>query len=650
MSSEEGDWEALAEEVASNPNAPLAQSLAALQLAEEAAAESIEPTTLPASVAAEAAALSTNTTAATAAATVASLSSSSPRSSSLTSGGLTAEGERSAKLLGALAACLDEPLPEDAEEPLLLVNWTRLSGGAITGPPWDTPAGQLARAEKERLQDAIWDDFEGASENMFSSGMAMHTTSHTWRQDIEAFQAVYDDDFLGTLSYPPHGRGGDGSVAASWAQAARTLPWPSVTALKRVVLACGRPLTWKLLMCMEIENLAIKQKLKETVGNLEQAKTLAEAEEAETGENAAESKAAEEEGSCIEAGKYEDEGIKEMELGTATAAAATTVTLGGNAGPTLPLPDLFGGGGLRLWPDEATAEAERRTHEQETIAAAEQRQLHSRFSSPMGAGKGKGKGGENDGIGRKKEQEMPQISLRPNTSNGGPMGSRPQKMVPLQPTTAEGHFLSLSPREEEEEEEEADGTGYEAEAEAESEAESQEEENEKEEKEEEEKEEKEEEEEEETPNSANPNSNEDGGQKLRSSIRTTAGLRVKGLGGKKKKEEGQEEEQDGQEAAAAAAAAAAVLQKTKNKEEEAAPAAAAAAEAVVPTELVAMANSMNIVDQIVAMALERMPCIGGIRAGEHYDILAQRHMQIRRQWILDFGELPPDALWKTGHA
>lgn len=113
---------------------------------------------------------------------------------------------------------------------------------------------------------------------------------------------------------------------------------------------------------------------------------------------------------------------------------------------------------------------------------------------------------------------------------------------------------------------------------------------------------------------------------------------------------------------------------------------------------------MNILDQIMAMALERMPCMGGITRQEHYEVallsplflqhslhnafpsqplrhsysvllprhspspvashrystshcsfgrlraiqcLSRRHLQIKRLWVEDFGGLPPDSLWRV---
>ena len=43
-----------------------------------------------------------------------------------------------------------------------------------------------------------------------------------------------------------------------------------------------------------------------------------------------------------------------------------------------------------------------------------------------------------------------------------------------------------------------------------------------------------------------------------------------------------------------------------------------------PPSLCCAAIDMNILDQIMAMALERMPCIGGITQAEHYQVRVER--------------------------
>ena len=58
------------------------------------------------------------------------------------------------------------------------------------------------------------------------------------------------------------------------------------------------------------------------------------------------------------------------------------------------------------------------------------------------------------------------------------------------------------------------------------------------------------------------------------------------------------------------------------------------------------AQHMNVLDQIVAMAFQRMPVAPGASDGEHYETLAKKHLIVKQLWVREFGALPSDALWK----
>ena len=58
------------------------------------------------------------------------------------------------------------------------------------------------------------------------------------------------------------------------------------------------------------------------------------------------------------------------------------------------------------------------------------------------------------------------------------------------------------------------------------------------------------------------------------------------------------------------------------------------------------AEDLNVLDQILAMVFDRTLRQGDHSEEKHFQTMARKHLILKQLWIQDFGELPPDSLWR----
>jgi len=119
------------------------------------------------------------------------------------------------------------PFPD---RPVLLVNWTALTGGAVTRQrlledlvdhdAWDA------------LREQILADFNIQSELLFQRNLARHSTELRWEADAERLAELFPDDYYSALPYPSTVADGVVDVDEAWADILR----PSEFAVGRLPL------------------------------------------------------------------------------------------------------------------------------------------------------------------------------------------------------------------------------------------------------------------------------------------------------------------------------------------------------------------------------------------------------------------------------
>lgn len=94
-------------------------------------------------------------------------------------------------------------------------------------------------------------------------------TEYTCDRCEDLVAALYPNDRFGVLAYPTQLAASE-TTESAWSVVIRRTMWLCVDELKECVRDCNRPLMWKMLMCLEIENLAIQQKLSASSKSLAQ--------------------------------------------------------------------------------------------------------------------------------------------------------------------------------------------------------------------------------------------------------------------------------------------------------------------------------------------------------------------------------------------
>jgi hypothetical protein len=89
-------------------------------------------------------------------------------------------------------------------EPLLLVNWTRLSNGVIFSDPTGATSGlgEDQRAAREKILDSILENFETKCEEIFSAKVAYHSDTSVWDKDLQKLNKRFPSECWGPLGYP----------------------------------------------------------------------------------------------------------------------------------------------------------------------------------------------------------------------------------------------------------------------------------------------------------------------------------------------------------------------------------------------------------------------------------------------------------------
>eukprot|EP00049_Salpingoeca_infusionum_P010998 m.189985 g.189985 ORF g.189985 m.189985 type:complete len:596 (-) comp14805_c0_seq1:198-1985(-) len=167
--------------------------------------------------------------------------------------------------------CVDDEEDEDEYgddriRPLVIVNWSR---ALQTFPEYlkykDVPVNETDKwkliAESITTTVLTPSNFDSSCDMLFESQAAFHTTSIACEVDLLRLQNRFPDCYFSAISYPPLANARDAAVLWDEATRAPTLQSDALLELKSLILSCSRPLSWKALMCVEIENLAIRQQL-----------------------------------------------------------------------------------------------------------------------------------------------------------------------------------------------------------------------------------------------------------------------------------------------------------------------------------------------------------------------------------------------------
>jgi len=115
--------------------------------------------------------------------------------------------------------------------------------------------------------DAIWADFDNETDFLFANEECFHTTTSALRGTLLAAQQRYPGDSFGILKYQRNISDVE-TCESAWETVGRKSYWNCVAELKTHIGSCGRPLLWKMLMAMEVENLAIKQQFADPTGSM----------------------------------------------------------------------------------------------------------------------------------------------------------------------------------------------------------------------------------------------------------------------------------------------------------------------------------------------------------------------------------------------
>jgi len=115
---------------------------------------------------------------------------------------------------------------EDAQfqapnDPLLLINWTRLSKGVIVSDPTGALTGltKEQREARDAVLDLVLDNFESKCEELFKEELAYHTDTSIWDKDMQKIAKKNPGECWGPLGYPR--MTGNFDVKESWAKISR---------------------------------------------------------------------------------------------------------------------------------------------------------------------------------------------------------------------------------------------------------------------------------------------------------------------------------------------------------------------------------------------------------------------------------------------
>ena len=126
-----------------------------------------------------------------------------------------------AQLVDALPPA-NEPLrrPPVTDRPVLVVNWTAVTGGAVTRSA--LMDDRVDHAAWDAVRQSILDDFSVQSELLFESRAAIHSTERRAEDDLLKLRAIAPgDDHFGVLPYPSEIADGVVDVDEAWAELQR---------------------------------------------------------------------------------------------------------------------------------------------------------------------------------------------------------------------------------------------------------------------------------------------------------------------------------------------------------------------------------------------------------------------------------------------
>ncbi len=144
-------------------------------------------------------------------------------------------------------------------EPLLIINWTKATGGKIRRGSSSTNYQGLTTEEekaKNDFVDLLVSDFENNCEVFFDKKFCYHSDSSVWDQVVIKLRTMdeTEEEYWGVISYPESI--GSSSVKELWNRIHQPTKWGSVNALKKAIGSCSRGMVWKVVIVQEIERMA----------------------------------------------------------------------------------------------------------------------------------------------------------------------------------------------------------------------------------------------------------------------------------------------------------------------------------------------------------------------------------------------------------
>ncbi|GAM27948.1 hypothetical protein SAMD00019534_111240 [Acytostelium subglobosum LB1] len=150
---------------------------------------------------------------------------------------------------------------QEPEEPLILINFTKFTDGHVVWNKVENKldGGRLFKMLVQKIKESQ-QSFEIVTDDLWQRGLAFHSTTRTWTDDIRTLERLHSGDFFSMIAYPVVA--GGFLVSEMWRKVKERTEWRSVNFLKCIYLAkCNRSLMYKHRMALALEFMAIEQKV-----------------------------------------------------------------------------------------------------------------------------------------------------------------------------------------------------------------------------------------------------------------------------------------------------------------------------------------------------------------------------------------------------
>eukprot|EP01133_Synstelium_polycarpum_P011638 gene11638-13588_t len=143
------------------------------------------------------------------------------------------------------------------EEPMILVNITKFTGGLVAWSEGELKYSKLYEGLMQRINENET-SFTAITEDMWARDLAYHTTNRLWKEEATMLETLNVGDFFAVVAYPAVL--GGFLVREMWRKIKEMTEWRSVNIIKCVYLArTNRSLIYKHSMALSIEFLAMEQ-------------------------------------------------------------------------------------------------------------------------------------------------------------------------------------------------------------------------------------------------------------------------------------------------------------------------------------------------------------------------------------------------------